>query len=105
YACTAGGVCTQSCGVKGNGQTVLAGSDGGSMTSPGGIQQAQIARRYILERGDQIQQKKREGREKPSAQTYILYRLCTHGRARAKYNGTLDQVFVRYPQRPRATSE
>jgi hypothetical protein len=49
--------------VKGNDQTVLVGSDRGSMTSPAGIPQGQTDGRFIAEICDWVQGKMLEERD------------------------------------------
>jgi hypothetical protein len=63
-------------------ETVLVGSDYGSMTSPGSIQQGQTDERVIPELGNQIQGNMREERETPSAMTCVCYGLLPCDRAR-----------------------
>jgi hypothetical protein len=50
-------------GGKGNGQTVVVGSDRGAMTSPGGRQQRQTNGHGLPERGDQSHRQMREARD------------------------------------------
>jgi hypothetical protein len=83
-ACTAEGVCSQSWGVKGNGQPVRMRADSGAMTSPGSRPEGQMAGRCRAARGDQVQRNMCDERQTPSAMPCVCHGVLPGDRARTQ---------------------